>query len=94
MAMEGFVSGVGLVVFGMGLTWLLTAVVGRLVSRRGVSLWVWDRAGSIGRVLIGVGFGLAVLGLVQGTSTPGGSSLIVLGSVVGMVGIWMILPGL
>jgi hypothetical protein len=92
--MDGFVRGVGLVLFGIGLTWLLTAVLGRVIARRGVIVWVWDRAGSIGRVLIAVGFGMALLGVAQGTSNPYGSSLIVLGSILGMVGIWMILPGL
>jgi hypothetical protein len=92
--MDGFVRGVGLVLFGIGLTWLLTAVLGRVIARRGVTVWVWDRAGSIGRVLIAVGFGMALLGVAQGTSNPNGSSLIVLGSILGMVGIWMILPGL
>jgi hypothetical protein len=92
--MDGFVRGVGLVLFGIGLTWLLTAVLGRVITRRGVTVWVWDRAGSIGRVLIAVGFGMALLGVAQGTSNPNGSSLIVLGSILGMVGIWMILPGL
>jgi hypothetical protein len=92
--MDGFVRGVGLVLFGIGLTWLLTAVLGRVITRRGVTVWVWDRAGSIGRVLIALGFGMALLGVAQGTSNPNGSSLIVLGSILGMVGIWMILPGL
>ena len=92
--MDGFVRGVGLVLFGIGLTWLLTAVLGRVISRKGVTVWVWDRAGSIGRVLIAVGFGMALLGVAQGTSNPNGSSLIVLGSILGMVGIWMIMPGL
>ena len=44
--------GLGLVLFGVGLTWLLTVVLGRAVSRRGFALWVWDRSGSIGRLLI------------------------------------------
>ena len=44
--------GLGLVLFGVGLTWLLTVVLGRAVSRRGFAFWVWDRSGSIGRVLI------------------------------------------
>ena len=92
--MEGLVRGLGLVLFGVGLTWLLTLVLGRLASRRGVAGWVWDRSGSIGRVLIAVGFGLALLGLGQGTSSSTGTSLLVLGSIVGMIGIWMILPGL
>jgi len=48
--------GVGLILFGVSLTWLLTVLLGRAVSRRGFALWVWDRSDSIGRVLIVVGF--------------------------------------
>jgi hypothetical protein len=92
--MDGFIGGLGLILFGIGLTWLLTVILGRVVARRGTAIWVWDRAGSIGRILIALGFGLAVLGLAQGTSNPNGSAMVVLGSILGMVGIWMILPGL
>jgi hypothetical protein len=82
-----------MLLFGVGLTWLLTVVLGRVVSRRGFAFWVWDRSGSIGRVLIAAGFGLALLGLGQGPSSTTGSSLVVLGALVGMAGIWLILPG-
>ena len=84
---------VGLLLFGVGLTWLLTVVLGRAVSRRGFAFWVWDRSGSIGRVLIAVGFGLAVLGMSQGGASPNGNSLLVFGALLGMAGIWLILPG-
>jgi hypothetical protein len=90
--MDALVRGMGLVAFGVGLTWLLTVVLGRVATRRGVAFWVWDRSGSIGRVLIALGFGLAVLGLTQGTATTG-SSLMLLGALIGMAGIWLILPG-
>lgn len=60
--------GLGLVLFGVSLTWLLTVVLGRAASRRGFALWVWDRSGSIGRVLIVVGFGLAAFGPYSGGS--------------------------
>ena len=66
--------GLGLVLFGVGLTWFLTVVLGRAVSRRGFAFWVWDRSGSIGRVLIAVGFGIAVIGLAQGAASATGSS--------------------
>jgi hypothetical protein len=89
---DGLFRGAGLLVFGVGLTWLITVVVGRAVTRRGLAFWVWDRSGSIGRVLIALGFGLALLGLTQGTATTG-SSLMLLGALVGMAGIWLILPG-
>ena len=62
----------GLLLFGIGLTWLLTVVLGRVVSRRGFAFWVWDRSGVIGRVLIGVGFGLALIGLGQGAASTTG----------------------
>jgi len=75
------------------MTWLLTVVLGRAVSRRGFAFWVWDRSGSIGRVLIAVGFGLAVIGLAQGASSGAGSSLLLFGALLGMAGIWLILPG-
>ena len=79
--------------FGITMTWLLSVVLGRLVARRGLAVWVWDRSGSIGRVLIALGLLLAVLGMSQGGSSAGGASLMVLGSLMGMAGIWLILPG-
>jgi hypothetical protein len=90
--MDGLLRGLSLVAFGVGTTWLLTVVLGRVASRRGFAFWVWDRSGSIGRVLIALGFGLAVFGLSQGTATSA-SSLMLLGAVIGMAGIWLILPG-
>jgi hypothetical protein len=90
--MDALLRGAGLIAFGVGVTWLLSVVLGRLVTRRGLAFWVWDRSGSIGRVLIGVGFGMALLGLAQGTATTA-SSLILLGALIGMAGIWLILPG-
>jgi hypothetical protein len=91
--MDGLFRGVGLLLFGVGLTWLLTVVLGRYVTRRGFAFWVWDRSGSIGRVLIAVGFGLAIVGLGQGAASTTGSSLVVFGALLGMAGIWLILPG-
>jgi hypothetical protein len=91
--MDGLLRGIGLLLFGVGTTWLLTVVLGRVVSRRGFAFWVWDRSGSIGRILIAVGFALALLGLGQGPASTTGSSLVVLGALLGMAGIWLILPG-
>jgi hypothetical protein len=91
--MDGLLRGVGLLLFGVSLTWLLTVVLGRVVSRRGFALWVWDRSGAIGRVLIAAGFLLAVLGLSQTGASTTGSSLLFLGALLGMAGIWLILPG-
>jgi hypothetical protein len=90
---EGFLRGLGLLLFGVGMTWLLTVVLGRVVSRKGFAFWVWDRSGAIGRILIAAGFGLAVIGLSQGPTSTGGSSLVVLGALLGMAGIWLIMPG-
>jgi hypothetical protein len=90
--MDALLRAVGLVAFGVGVTWLVSVVLGRLVTRRELAFWVWDRSGSIGRVLIALGFGLAVLGLSQGTATTA-SSLMLLGALIGMAGIWLILPG-
>jgi hypothetical protein len=87
---DGLFRGLGLVLFGVSLTWLLTVVLGRMVCRRGLALWVWDRSGAIGRILIAAGFGLAAFGLSQGNA---GSSLIFFGGLMGMAGIWLILPG-
>jgi hypothetical protein len=83
---------VGMLMFGMGLTWLITVVLGRVVSRRGMALWVWDRSGAIGRILIAVGFGLAAWGMYLGGGSTG-STLMVFGALLGMVGIWLVLPG-
>ena len=96
--MDALLRAVGLIALGVGLTWLVSVVLARLVTRRGLAFWVWDRSGSIGRVLIAVGFGLAVLGLTQTQTASAsgaamGSSLVLLGSLVGMAGIWLILPG-
>jgi hypothetical protein len=86
-------NGLALVLFGVGVTWLLSVVLGRMVTRRGFAFWVWDRSGTIGRVLIVVGFGLAAIGLTQSASGTTGTSLVFLGALLGMAGIWLILPG-
>jgi len=90
---QDVVRGLGLILMVIGITWLLSVVIGRLVMRKGMAVWVWNRSGSIGRVLIVLGFGLAIVGLSQGASSGGGSSLMVLGALMGMAGIWLILPG-
>lgn len=91
-ALDAAFRTVGLLLFGVSLTWLVAVVVGRLVARRGLAFWVWNRSGSVGRVLIGLGFGVAIVGMAQGASAAG-SSLIALGALLGMAGIWLILPG-
>jgi hypothetical protein len=91
--MDDLLRGIGLLLFGISTTWLVSVVLGRLVSKKGLAVWVWHRSGTIGRILIFVGFGLAALGLAQGGSSSTGASLMVLGALLGMAGIWMILPG-
>jgi hypothetical protein len=91
--MEGVFRATSLLLFGITVTWFLSVLLGRLVARRGVAFWVWDRSGAIGRILIVVGFGLAVLGLSQGAASTMGSSMLMFGAVLGMAGIWLILPG-
>jgi hypothetical protein len=83
---------VGMLLVGAGLTWLITVVLGRVVSRQGLAFWVWDRSGAIGRILIVVGFGMAAWGIALGGGSAG-STLMVFGALLGMVGIWLIMPG-
>jgi len=91
---DGLLRGVGLVLFGAALTWLLTVVLGRVVTRRGFAFWVWDRSGAIGRVLVIAGFGMAAVGITQlGGASATGTSLLLFGALLGMAGIWLILPG-
>jgi hypothetical protein len=91
--LDGLFRALGLTLFGIGVTWLVTVFLSRLVTRRGFAFWVWDRSAAIGRILIAVGFGLAVIGLAQGAASTAGSSLMVFGALLGMAGIWLILPG-
>ena len=87
--MDAVLQGVGLILFGLGATWGLSLLVGRAVARRGLALWAWDRAGAIGRILTAVGFGLAAFGLTQ-SGTPQGSTLLLVGSLLGLVGLWLL----
>ena len=64
--MDGLLRALGLLLFGVGMTWLITVVLARFITRKGFAFWVWDRSGSIGRILIFAGFGLALVGLGQG----------------------------
>ncbi len=43
--------------------------------------------------VVAVGFGIAALGLAQGAASATGSSLVVFGALLGMAGIWLMLPG-
>ena len=91
--MDGLFRGASLLVFGIGLTWLISVVLGRAITRRGFAFWVWDRSAAIGRILIALGLGLAVIGLSQSGTSASGSSLLLFGALLGMAGIWLILPG-
>lgn len=88
--MEDLLRLLGLLLFGMSLTWLATVALGRLISRRGVAVWARNRTGLVGRVLLIVGFGLALFGLSQG-STATGSSLVLLGSLLVLAGLWLVM---
>lgn len=90
--MDAIVRVIGMILFGVGMTWLVTVVLTRLVSRQGFAFWVWDRSGAIGRILIAAGFGLAAVGMFMGGGSTG-STLMVFGALMGMVGIWLIMPG-
>ena len=81
-----------MIAFGIGMTWLIAVVLTRLVTRKGLALWVWDRSSAIGRILIALGFGIASFGLYLGGGTTG-STLMLFGALMGMVGIWLIMPG-
>jgi hypothetical protein len=82
----------GMLLLGMAVTWLVTLVVSRLISKRGFALWAWNRFDAIGRVLIVVGFAIAAFGLWLGPGTAS-SSLILLGALILMGGIAIITFG-
>jgi len=90
--MDALLRGIGMLLFGVGMTWLIAVVLTRLVTRRGLALWVWNRSAAVGRVLIIVGFGMAAVGMYQGGGATG-STLMLFGALLGMAGIWLIMPG-
>lgn len=87
--MDDFLRGVGLILFGIGATWFTTMALGRLVSRKGTAAWVWNRSGTIGRVLTAAGLALAMWGFSMGSNSTG-TSLILLGSLILIAGLWML----
>jgi hypothetical protein len=87
--MEAVLQGVGLIAFAVSATWGISLLAGRLVAKRGFGFWAWDRVGAISRVLVLVGFGMAAVGLTQ-LGTPLGSTLLLVGSLLGLVGIWLL----
>lgn len=91
--MDDVPRGLALLLFGVTITWLGSVLLGRLIARRGLAVWVWDRSGAAGRVLLGIGLTLVAVGFSQG-SGPAGSPLILFGSLLLMAGTWLIMPGL
>ena len=87
--MEAVLQGVGLIAFGLSATWGLSMLLGRAVAKRRLALWTWDGLGAISRILVAVGFGMAAVGLTQ-LGTPLGSTLLLVGSLLGLVGIWLL----
>lgn len=89
--MDGVLQGAGLIAFALAATWGLSLLVGRGVTRHGLAGWVWKRATVAGAVLTFGGFALALLGLTQ-VGSPTGSTLLLVGSVLGFVGLWLLVP--
>ena len=89
--MDSVLQGAGLVAFALAATWGLSLLVGRGVTRHGLVGWVWQRASIAGAVLTFGGFALALFGLTQ-VGTPLGSTLLLVGSVLGFVGLWLLVP--
>jgi hypothetical protein len=78
-----------LMTFGVGATFLGSTVLGRLLARRGAVSWVWNRSSTLGYVMLAAGLALGLLGFTQG-STSTGSSLILLGTVLSVIAIWLV----
>ena len=74
----------GLLLFGMGLTWVITVLIGRFLAGGKAAAWAWSRLRGLGLALTLGGFGLALFGLNLGEA---GAPLLLLGSLVAMVGI-------
>ena len=89
--MEALLHGPGIVLLAVGVTWGIAVVAGQLVARRRVALWVWDRAGLVGRVLVVLGLGLAIVGLTQ-SGTALGASLVLVGALLLLAGLWLVVP--
>jgi hypothetical protein len=89
--MDGVLQGAGLVGFAVAATWGLSLLVGRGVARHGLVGRVWKRASVVGAVLTFGGFGLALIGLTQ-VGTPLGSTLLLVGSLLSFVGLWLLVP--
>jgi hypothetical protein len=81
----------GMVFLGVTMTFVLTNLLSRLISgKKGSARWMWDHAIMLGLGLILGGVALAVLGLLLGPGAAG-SSLIILGTLCGMAGVWLVL---
>lgn len=82
--------GLGLIFLSVTLTFVLSTSLSRLLSRHGSARWVWNNAIRLGTGLILGGVVLAFVGLFLGPGAAG-SSLIILGTLCGMAGVWLVL---
>jgi hypothetical protein len=89
--MDVLLQGPGLILLAIGLTWSLAILLGSRVTRRRLASWIGKRWGELGPALIVLGAGLVLVGLMQGGSALG-ISLLLLGSLLGLVGLWLLLP--
>jgi hypothetical protein len=62
----------------------------RLLTRKGGAFWVWNHSTAIGWALVVVGAGLVLAGLLVLPPGSGKSSLLALGSLLLIGGLWLI----
>jgi hypothetical protein len=84
--METVVSIVALV----GLMGVLSAILGRWMTRKKGALWIWDHSTMLGWGLIGVGVGLILSGFLFDRSGTSMTTKLGLGSMLLFAGLWMI----
>lgn len=75
--------------FGMTVTWGVSMLAGRVVARQQTTRWMASRAGAIGWALLAGGLALALYAFSQGMAGAG-ASLVLLGSLLAMAGLWLI----
>ena len=69
---------------------VLSTVGGRWMTRKQGAMWVWDHSSVIGWILIGVGAAAVIFGLARVDQGIGMSSILGLGSLFLIAGLWMI----
>ena len=62
----------------------------RLLTRKGGALWVWNHSTAIGWALVVIGAVLILVGLLVLSPGTGMSSLLALGSLLMIGGLWLI----